>query len=168
MNIKKPLMVAGVASVIALGGASGMSVVSAATGSESPDATGGLIDKIASKFNLNKEEVKAVFEEEKTEREAERQKYFEEKLDQAVSDGTITTEQKEQIISKAVELKTFHESIKDKTRSEQRELMKTKMAEVKQWAEDNNIPNEYLHPGKGHGGHGGLPPAESRSSFSTN
>lgn len=155
-NYKKPLLVAGVASTIALGTISGAGVVSAATNTDaSTDHMSGLVDKLASKFNLDKNEVKAVFEQDRSERQAERQKQVEERLSQAVTDGKITSEQKAAILAKQAELKEFHESIKDKTRAEKRELMKTKMAELKTWADENDIPTEYLRPGMGHGhGHG--------------
>lgn len=156
-NYKKPLLVAGVASTIALGTMSGAGVVSAATDTDaSTDHMSGLVDKLSSKFKLDKSEVKAVFDQDRSERQAERQKQVEERLTQAVTDGKITAEQKAAILAKQAELKEYHGSIEDKTRSERRELMKAKMDELKTWADENNIPTEYLRPGLGHGhGHGG-------------
>lgn len=172
MNIKKPLLVAGVASTIAVGAASGVGVVSAATNlSDSSDPTSSLVDKIATKFNLNKDDVKAVFAEDRSEREAAHQKHVEETLTQAVTDGKLTSSQKDQILAKWDEIKTYHDSIKDKPRSEQRTLMKTKMDELKTWAEQNNIPSEYLRVGGPHGGGPGGPdgpPEKSDSSTNTN
>jgi hypothetical protein len=105
MNYKKPLLIAGAASSIVLAGITGVGVVSADT--TSTDNPTGLIDKIAQKFNLNKEEVRAVFEEDRAARQAERQKSMEERLTKAVANGTITADQKAKILVKQAEMKTI-------------------------------------------------------------
>ena len=64
-----------------------------------------------------------------------------------MTDGKITQAQADLITAKHAELKTFMESLKDKTAAERMEAMKTKMDELKQWAEDNDIPLQYLHLG---------------------
>jgi hypothetical protein len=115
-----------------------------------------LATKIAQKFNLKESDVKAVFTQDRAAREAERQKNFESQLTQAVTDGKITTDQKDKIIAKQKEFKAYLESIKDKTRAEKQDLLKAKKAELQQWATDNNIPMQYLR-GVGHkGGPGGF------------
>lgn len=158
MKLKKALLVTGAASTIGLSSVIGMGVASAATTSSTSTSDNGgmssLIDKLATKFNLNKDDVQAVFDEDRTEHEAEQQKDFEAKLDQAVTDGKITSAQKTLILNKMSEMKTYMDSLKDKTDDERREAMKTKMDELKQWATDNNISMDYLRPMGGHG-HGG-------------
>jgi hypothetical protein len=165
-KFKKPLLVAGVASSVALASITGAGVVSAATNTNpSADGANSLVDKIATKFHLNKTDVKAVFDEDRATHEADRQKANEARLDQAVKDGKITSDQKALILSKQAEMKTEmkadHASTGDKTGAERKAEMDTKRAEIEKWATDNNIPVEYLHPGGGHGGpHGPGGPGE--------
>lgn len=101
MNIKKPLVIAGIASSVALAGFTGVSAVSATTNhaSESPS----LVDKIATTFDLNRNEVQKVVDDDRKLHEAEHQQYLEKRLDQAVADGKITAAQKDKILAKAAE-----------------------------------------------------------------
>jgi uncharacterized membrane protein YhiD involved in acid resistance len=150
---KKMLVVGAITTVVGAGAFAG--VASAQTSS----STGGqsLADKIAQKFNLNKNDVQQVIDENRMEHQADHQKQFENRLNQAVTDGKITAAQKDQILAKAQELKTYMDSIKDKTADEKRTLMKTKIDELKQWAKDNNL-TQYM-PMMGMGGrghHGGM------------
>lgn len=166
-RVKKSLAVAGVASGIALAGITGSGMVSAASDTSSTgsaaNGSGGissLVDKLASKFNLNKSEVQAVFDEDRSAREAERQQQVEERLTQAVTDGKITEEQKTKILAKLKEIKADMEAnrdtMKDKTAEERKAEMDTKRTELETWANDNGIPVEYLRLGMGGpGGHGG-------------
>jgi hypothetical protein len=156
MNIKKPLLLAGIAGIVGLASITGL----AAAATDSNTGTS-LVDRIATRFNLNKDDVQKVFEENRAEREAEHQQKIEERLNQAVTDGKITSVQKDQILSKLSELKTFMETLKDKTHEERHTAMEQKRTELEQWAKDNNIPTEYLRflHGRGHGGHRGeMPP----------
>lgn len=122
----------------------------------------GLVKAIAQKFNLNEAEVQAVFDQQRTQGEANRQTKFEAKLNGLVAAGKLTQAQADLIKTKRTELETQMqaqreswraetESLKDKTQSERKaamEAQKTKMeavrAALEQWAKDNNIPEEYL------------------------
>lgn len=162
-RLKKSLAVAGVASGISLAVIAGTGAVSAATSTDdkSTNPESSLIDKLVSKFGLNKSDVQAVFDEEHTAREAEHQQRVEERLTQAVTDGKITEDQKTKILAKMKEIKADMEanrdSMKDKTQAERKADMEAKRAELEKWASDNNIPTEYLRMGMmgGHGGPGG-------------
>ncbi len=112
-----------------------------------------LVDKIASTFNLNKSEVQKVFDENRQEKETQHQQQFKEKLDQAVKEGKLTQDQETKLLAKLDELRKFRESLKDKSMSERKDAMKTKMEEFKKWLTDNKIPSEYAPMG-GHGPHG--------------
>lgn len=157
MNVKKSLMVAGAVATIGVAGIAGLGVASAATDSNKSDS---LIDKIAAKFNVDKSEVKAVFDEERAEREAEHQQKLEERLSELVKDGKLTEDQKAKILAKHAELKAAMESeretLQDKTKEEVRTLMQQRQEELKKWAEENGIPIEYLPFAQGsphkHGG----------------
>jgi hypothetical protein len=147
LNIKKSVLIAGAVTGIGLAGITGLGVASAATNND--NKPNGIIDKIATKFNLNKDEVAQVFEEDRAERETERQLQAEERLTQAVADGKLTEEQKQKILAKQAELKaemeSMREEFKNKTDEERRELKKQHHEQLQQWAEDNDIPQKYLH-----------------------
>jgi preprotein translocase subunit SecD len=149
MNIKKPLLLAGVGTVVGLASVTG--VVSAHSNGQSP--SGSLADKIAQRFNLDKNEVQKTIDEAKTDRSAKRQQTIEQRLEKAVTDGKITAEQKDAILAKYQELRSYMDSIKDKPAAEQRQLMKQKQAEIQQWAKDNGL-SVYVHMhAHGHGPH---------------
>jgi hypothetical protein len=126
----KNVLLAG-ATVLAFGVTSltGMSLASAATTTSSGDS---LVDKIASKFNLKKDDVQKVFDEDKTTREAERQKDFSDRLQKKVDNGDITAAQKTLIENKFKELQTKRD---------------TEQKDLKKWASDNKIDLKYLHIG---------------------
>ena len=95
-----------------------------------------LVDKIATKFNLNKDDVKAVFDAERSERQAERATKMSERLQTLVDKGTITADLKAKIEAKQKELQSERE---------------TKRTELEKWASDNGIDMKYLMGGRGHG-----------------
>jgi hypothetical protein len=150
LNIKKPLLVMGAVASVGVAGLAGSHAVSAATSSPHDS----LVDRIASKFNLNKDEVAKVFEEEKAVHHAEMQQKMEERLDTAVADGKITEEQKAKILAKLEELRKGHELWKDKTPEERHNAKLELHQGLEQWAEDNDIPLDLLHF-KMHVKHGG-------------
>lgn len=95
-----------------------------------------LVDKLATKFGLNKTDVQAVFDEQKTERQAEHKAEVSERLQDLVDDGKITAEQKTKIEAK-------HE--------EQQAAREAERTELEKWATDNGIELRYLMGGRGHG-----------------
>lgn len=151
MNKKKMLAV-GLAS-LGIAGVLGSGAALAETGSGST-----LAEKIATHFNLNKDEVQKVLDQDRADHQADREKQYEERLQKAVDDKKITSEQRDKILAKHKELESYFESqrdaMKDKTPQERRDAMKTKMDEITQWEKDNNIPAGYLHPGGPGMGHG--------------
>lgn len=155
MNIKKSLVAAGVTVSLAGAGLAGTSLVSAQSNSSGADS---LVNKIAQKFNLKTTDVQAVFDEDKSARQAEKQVQVEKDLAQAVTDGKITAAQKDAIIAKQKELQSqmeaSRESMKSKTDEERKAAMDSKRTELEKWAKDNNIPTEFLRYIHGPGGHG--------------
>ena len=121
-----------------------------------------IIERIASRFNLNKDDVKSVFDEDRKEREEEMEKRFEERLSQAVKDGKITEDQKSLILAKHEELRKERGSdFKDRknmTPEERRSEAEKHRSEMEAWAKTNNIPDEFVGPSfNGRmGGPGGL------------
>lgn len=135
----------------------GLAGVGIASAQSNPDSTQGIVEKIASKFNLNKDDVQKIFDEDRAEHEANREAKMQERLDIAVSEGKLTQDQADKLLAKQKEMKTFMESLKDKTAEERRSAMDAKRDEFKQWLKDNNIPDEFARQPRG-GGPGGPPP----------
>lgn len=116
-----------------------------------------LVTRIAEKFNLKEDDVKAVFEEEHAAREAEMKAAVEEKLATAVQEGKITEAQKAAIIAKLQEMhdsRQNHESFKDMTKEERRAAMESKRSDMQKWAEDNGLTIDMVHDIAGFGGKG--------------
>ncbi len=138
---------------------------------EQPDS---LIQKLVEKFNLNKDEVQAVFDEERSERQAENQARFEERLSQAVSEGKITEDQKNLILEKHKELQEERaneiEEWKDLSQEERKEKMEQRREEMKSWMEENGIDLDLMMilGGPGHGRGPGGPEGFGRSENSDN
>lgn len=110
---------------------------------DTKDPQTSLVQKIAEKFNLNKDDVQKVFDEDRTNRASERNQKFESRLDQAVKDGKITEEQKKLILDKMSSMKATRtaeiEKLKSMTPEQRREAMKTHKNDLKTWAEENGI-----------------------------
>jgi hypothetical protein len=128
-----------------------------------------LVQKIADKFGLNKSDVQAVFDQDRTERQADMQKNREAKqaemeakftaqLDQDLKDGKITQAQKDLIIAKRKELETARQtemqSLQGKTGDElkaamdaKKTQMQTQRTELENWAKQNNIDMKYFMGG---------------------
>lgn len=116
-----------------------------------------LVQKIADKFKLNKDEVQAVFDEAHEEGATQMQADFEEQLSTYVSEGKITEAQKQLILEKRKEMDGEREANKDSGQTLSDEERKTQMEserqELETWAKQNGIDVQYLmqRGGKGHG-----------------
>lgn len=143
------------ASALVILGAGGITAIHA-NSAQAASGPSGLIDRLVARFNLNRNDVQAVLDEEHNAMHAEREQMEKDRLAQAVTDGKLTQAQADLIIAKHEELEKNRESLKDKTPEERRAAMKTQMDDLKKWADDNNIPLQYLHPGMGKG-KGGFP-----------
>jgi len=176
MVMRKQLIAAGIATAVGVTGLVGVNVVNAATDtSSSTNPMSSLVDAIASKFSLNKDDVQAVFDEQRDKMEAEREAEAKQEVAQLVTDGKLTQEQADKINAKRAELKAEREAAKDsnddKTREEMKDAMKSRRDELKQWASDNDIDEQYLRyvmgGGHGHGPGGpGMRPESSDDSSS--
>lgn len=164
---KKSLIVAAAITTLGVGGAMSLNgVVNAATDTTSSDPMSSLVQKIADKFNLNKSDVQAIFDQQRDEMETQREQAFKDRLAQAVKDGKLTQDQADKITAKAAELKANRDANRNKfksmTEEERHAAMKSERDALDQWVNDNDIPTEYLHFGMR--GHGGPPPADDAGS----
>ena len=137
------------------------------TGSKS-DPMSSLVDKLVSKFNLNKSDVQKVIDENRSEMDTKREARLSTRLQKLVDDGTITATQKTAIEAKLKELKSERESnkgsMKDMTDTERKAKMDTKKSELEAWAKENGLDLTKLRGifmGGGRGGHGGPPPSDT-------
>ena len=124
--------------MLAIGAVSAIAVGATSFASaESGSGSNSIIDKIATKFNLNKDEVKAVFDEEHAARQAERLADVSQDLQKAVDAGELTADQKALIETKLKETQT--------ARDAERTALET-------WANDNGVDVKYVMMGGRHGG----------------
>lgn len=102
-----------------------------------------LVQMIAQKFNLNQNDVQAVFDQAKQQQMANRQTKIDNRLTQAVKDGVITDAQKQLIVNKLQEIQTQRQNTKDQfknmTPQQRRDAMQRQIQDLQQWAKDNNI-----------------------------
>ena len=126
----------------------GVSSAFAATKSEGAKPVDALVSALATKFNLNPTEVQTVVDQVRTEHrasmKADHLTALTNRLKQAVADKKLTQTQADAIIAKANEMTSFHASLPNMSEQERRTAMKEHMESLKQWAENNNIPKEYL------------------------
>lgn len=118
-----------------------------------------LVQRIAEKFNLQQQDVQAVFDEVKNEREVKRLASLEERLSKAVADGKLSETQKQSILTKYKELmdkrKAEWERLRQLSPEERRAEMEKARTELETWAKENNIDLKYLltfKVGRHHGG----------------
>jgi len=173
--MKKKLAVAATVLTLGIGGLGTVGLASAATNTSSSNGSS-IVDRLVSKFGLNKADVQAVFDEEHTEREAERLTRLQEKLATAVSDGDITQAQSDKIVAKYKELQAARDANRDVMQDLSDDERKAKMDEereaFKTWMDENDIPQEYarlIHMGGHiHGGPRGHMGLEGGSNSSSN
>jgi ribosomal protein S16 len=138
--VKKSLLVGGVLGTVGLSSLAGIGAVSAASNS---NGRSNLVDKIASTFSLNKDDVQKVFDEERAEHQAERKAKVSARLQKLVDKEAITTKQKTAIEAKLEEMRAKreaeHESMKDLTPTERKAKRKQNKAEMEAWAKEQGI-----------------------------
>ncbi len=148
------------AAALSLLGAGFTATVSA----HSPVDDGGFAERIAAKFNLNKDEVQSFLKEERTLREAGRETKRAEHLKQLVTDGKLTQVQADAVTAKLAEMNAARladmQSTKDLTREERRTQREAKRSEMDAWVKAQGIDPEILRSNggmRGGDGFGGSP-----------
>ena len=96
-------------SIAALGvtGLAGGAVFATANSTSGTDPMSGLVSAIATKFNLKKDDVQKVFDEQRTQMETQREKEVKDQVAQLVKDGKLTQAQADKINAKRAELNQF-------------------------------------------------------------
>ena len=130
----------------------------------SAQATGEtLVERLATRFNIDQDEVQAVFDEAHEERKADREVRMNERLQLLVDDGTITTEQQAVIEQARSELQATIEEIKpdnfrdlsEEEREAVREQIKGAREAFRQTLADADIDTDEIKIGRGHRGGAG-------------
>lgn len=116
-------------------GTIGLSSVSAQDSSSYPP----IVQKLAERFGLSQTDVQEVFDEARADHHAQMLTNFEDRLDQAVSDGKITEDQKQLILDKHEEIQAKMDELQSLDPEAKREQMQAYHEELQNWAEDNNI-----------------------------
>jgi len=169
--MKKQLMEAATVATIGVAGLT-TGAVFATTDSDSStnDPMSGLVSAIATKFNLKTSDVQAVFDEQRTKMEAEREQEMKDKVAALVEDGKLTQAQADKINAKRAELQQAREanrdSMQDKTADERKAAMEAEKTTIDTWLSENDIDDSYaylLMGGHGHGGPGGGPRGDAES-----
>lgn len=161
-NKKKALLATGLASASLVGV---LLVGGVAFAQTTGGNNGGLAQAIASKFNLNKDDVQKVIDTQHKDRMKSR-------LDQQVKDGKITAEQEAKIIAKQAEMKPKIDAARELTDPTARKsAMDAIRTEMQQWEKDNNIPMGVMGPGRHKPHHldksaDAAPPAENQETQS--
>lgn len=96
-------------SIAALGvtGLAGGAVFATANSTSGTDPMSGLVSAIATKFNLKKDNVQKVFDEQRTQMETQREQEVKDQVAQLVKDGKLTQAQADKINAKRAELDQF-------------------------------------------------------------
>lgn len=118
-----------------------------------------LIQKLVDRFNLNKDEVEETFQQHREEMQEQRKQQREEHLNQLVSEGKLTEDQKNALIAKMeenqAERAASREEFQNMNWEERREARQEHREEMDKWLEEQGIDEDVLGRfGKGLGGHG--------------
>lgn len=116
-------------------GTIGINSVSAQDSSSYPP----VVQKLAERFGLSQTDVQEVFDEARADHHAQMLANFEDRLNQAVSDGKITEDQKQLILDKHEEIQAKMDELQSLDPQNRREQMQAYHEELQNWAEDNNI-----------------------------
>jgi hypothetical protein len=143
MNTKQKIALGVIAGATVLTGLYGVSSAHAATTTNDLPP---VIQKIVEKYHLNKDEVKTLVDQDRTERQAERAKRKETRLAELVSAGKITEAQKVAILAKEKELEAKREEYKNLSGAERKTKMEAMHAEMQAFLKSQGI-DESVMPG---------------------
>jgi vacuolar-type H+-ATPase subunit I/STV1 len=156
----KKIIIASSIAALGVTGLAGGAVFATANSTSGTDPMSGLVSAIATKFNLKKDNVQKVFDEQRTQMETQREQEVKDQVAQLVKDGKLTQAQADKINAKRAELVKEREANRTSEQNLTDAQRKTKMEERKTaldtWFKDNNIDSQYVYLLMGgHGGRGG-------------
>lgn len=152
MNLRKVLAVAAITGAALTAGAYGVQTAKAAdTESQFPP----MVQRLVEKFNLNKDEVKVEMDKMRSERQGEREAEFTKKLDELVTAGKITAEQKNQILAKHEEMQAKREALKSLSPEERKTKMEELRTEMQNFYKSIGVDESLVKPAKPQGPRGG-------------
>jgi hypothetical protein len=112
-----------------------------------------LVDEIATKFHLNKNDVQQVLDQNRSEHKAQRDTARKAKLDLAVKDGELTQAQEDYIVKAQTDIKAIVGGVKPGELSQTtKDVVKAKMESLRTWAKANNVSMRYIGGFNGHFG----------------
>lgn len=171
-TINKALAIAGVTASVAAASFIGLGAASAATtSSTSNNPMSSLVVAISERFDLKTSDVQAVFDEQRTAMEAERDAEVKTELTLLVKDGKLTQAQSDAITTKRDQLEKERyanrtgDQPSTKTNAERITEMETRKTELDTWLKDQGVDTQYAYlvmgGGRGHGssGRGGQNPS---------
>jgi polyhydroxyalkanoate synthesis regulator phasin len=116
-----------------------------------------IIQKLAERFNLNPEDVKSVFDQNREEIQAKAEQNFQDVLDQMVQDQKITQDQETAILEERAKIRDLKDQLKDLTPEERQAQMQNLRDEIQQWSEENSLnPGLIMGMGRGFGHYVGM------------
>lgn len=146
ISIKNKLALS--ALVLTLAGASLFVAANTYAQSSSPSPMSSLVQRIADRFGLKKEDVQAVFDQERAERQTKKDATYASYLDSLVSGGKITNDQKQALIDKRKQIKQQRQAdfsnMKHMTGQERKEARLKERQSLEDWSKQNNIDLKYL------------------------
>ena len=140
MMISKKYLIPIAAVAVVTAGAYGVSQVSAA--STTPGQS--LSQRIASAFGLDQSKVQSVIDQYRTDRQAQAETNYEQMLSQAVTDGKLTSAQKDAVLAEHNKLKSELDAAQDKTGTDRRTALQQIRTEAETWAKQNNLSAHWL------------------------
>lgn len=179
-KLKKSLIIGagvatiGVAGITGVASASALSATTSSSGSSTSSLVdSSLIDKLAVKFNLNKDQVKAVFDANQSDHQAAMKASRTAALKADLSSGKITQAQYDYIVAAQADIDTLMSSAgsPDTQSATVKASIKTKVDALRTWmkSQNLNLSNLGLGLGFGHGrGDHGHDVDDSTSSSTTN
>jgi Skp family chaperone for outer membrane proteins len=156
--MKKHLAIIGAVTAISAAGLTGVTIANAANTTGSTNPMSSLVDAIASKFNLSKTDVQAVFDEQHTKMQADRETEVKAEVAQLVKDGKLTQAQADALNTKRTELQKERDASRatdqNLTDAQRKAKMDERRTALDAWLKDKGIDAQYrylLMGGRGHG-----------------
>lgn len=153
MSMKKPLIAAAAVTTISLAGLGGVGAASAMSGNSDDMEymkSSSMVDRMSERFNLDKNEVRAMFEQELKAEQDDSRAELATKLDAAVESGDVTREQADHILDVNAKIDAMLRtgSSDGELSSDTRADLKSEVKGLNNWGEEEDIDDELLGDGR--------------------